>query len=263
MKNSDNRNKNTMSLKLIVFVLFCLLFILTVSVLIFMKSDSHSPHNHEQTENLTTQEANNYPTVIIDAGHGGEDGGAIGINGVYEKDLNLKIALELNELLKAAGIQTRLTRSEDTLLYDKNSDYEGRKKVLDMAARLGIAQEYDNAIFISIHMNSFPQEQYSGLQVYYSENSPLSTDLAKTVQEIAVKNLQPDNTRKIKSAGDNIYLLDKITHPAILIECGFLSNNTECHKLCTDEYRHRLCMTIYYAIMNYFDTLSNNPSNNP
>ena len=200
------------------------------------------------------------PTVIIDAGHGGEDGGAVGTNGVFEKDLNLKIAKELDAMLRAAGINTRLTRTEDILLYDKNVDYHGRKKALDMAARLAITKEYENAVFISIHMNKFTQPKYSGLQVYYSENSAKSKELARLVQELTVKNLQPDNNRKIKPSAGNIYLLENILHPAILIECGFLSNADECEALCTPEYQKRLCVVIYSSIMNYFDTYANNPS---
>ncbi len=202
-------------------------------------------------------ESKKYPTIIIDAGHGGEDGGAVGKNGVYEKDLNLKIALELKAMLDAKGIPTRLTRTDDTLLYDRNVDYQGRKKALDMAARLAIVEEYENAVFVSIHMNSFPQSQYSGIQVYYSENNSKSLTLARLLQSFSVTNLQPDNTRKVKPSSGSIYLLEKIEHPAVLIECGFLSNDEECRLLCTDEYRSRLCMTLCSALINYFDSCGN------
>ncbi len=217
-------------------------------------------------KNLDTQDTQppppskyeNCPTVIIDAGHGGEDGGAVGVDGSLEKHLNLTIATKLEEMLLASGVKTRLTRDEDILLYDRNSDYQGHKKSQDMATRIAISKEYENAIFISIHMNSFPQEKYRGLQVYYSENSPLSQELAATVQTLTVKNLQPENTRQIKPSGVNIYLLRKITHPAILIECGFLSNSEECALLGTEEYQNRLCLVIYTAILEYFDATRNN-----
>lgn len=231
--------------------MLCLALIIGIGSFHYVKEKKYPSPNTQTTDITPPHQV--YPVVIIDAGHGGEDSGAIGRNGVLEKDLNLKIALELNTLLTSAGIETRLTRTEDILLYDKNSDYEGHKKKLDMTERLRIVQEYENAVFISIHMNSFPQERYSGLQVYYSQNSPLSIDLAQTVQELTKKNLQPDNDRKIKCSGEDIYLLHKITHPAILIECGFLSNASECQSLCSDEYRSRLCMTLYCAILNYFE----------
>ena len=204
------------------------------------------------------QEVIPYPTVIIDAGHGGEDCGAIGKNGVLEKDLNLSIALELQKMLEAAGIPTRLTRDCDTLLYDKNSDYHGKKKILDMQARRQIINQYSNAVFISIHMNSFPQEKYSGLQVYYSPNTQNSEQLAQYIQDTVRSNLQHNNDRKIKSSEDNIYLLNDTPHPSVLIECGFLSNREECELLCEASYQKRLSMCIYAAIVNYLSFHANN-----
>ena len=200
------------------------------------------------------------PTVIIDAGHGGEDGGTVGVNGVYEKDLNLKIALILDEWLRAEGINTVLTRTEDILLYDKNSDYRGQKKVQDLAARRKIAEQYENAILVSIHMNAFPEAKYSGLQVYYSKNDPTSKMLADEIQKLAREFLQPQNTRKIKPAGENIYLLDRLSCPAVLIECGFLSNPEECTNLSNEEYQKKLAFSIYLSIVNYLNNLSKNPS---
>ena len=104
-------------------------------------------------------------TVVLDAGHGGEDGGARSASGVLEKDINLDIALRLRDLLEANGVAVVLTRSTDVLLYDRDVDYHGRKKALDLAARRKIAEETENCIFVSIHMNAFPQTQYHGLQV--------------------------------------------------------------------------------------------------
>lgn len=193
------------------------------------------------------------PVVIIDAGHGGEDSGALGSGGVYEKDLNLAIATELEQMLHAAGVRTRLTRDTDILLYDRSSDYLGHKKQQDMAARLAIAQEYEDAIFISIHMNHFSQSKYRGLQVYYSPNSPLSEQLASNIQSAVAANLQPDNRRKIKRSESGIYLLERIAHPCVLIECGFLSNPEECALLATQEYRSRLCMTLCASVLSYID----------
>ena len=203
-----------------------------------------------------------YPTVIIDAGHGGEDCGAIGINGVYEKDLNLIIALELQGMLQANEIPTRLTRETDTLLYDKNTDYHGKKKILDMQARRAIINQYPNAIFISIHMNSFPEQKYSGLQIYYSPCVEKSRILAQFIQDTVHNNLQYDNDRQIKSSEDNIYLLNEAIHPSILIECGFLSNREECELLCQTAYQKRLTLCIYTAIINYFTSEQNNNESN-
>ena len=240
--------------RILAFTLFCIIFVSSIFLIIRISKkgngDGVAPDTSPQTKKSKYADA---PTVIIDAGHGGEDGGAVGVDGVYEKDLNLAIALELEEMLRTAGISTRLTRDTDILLYDRNSDYMGQKKAQDMAARVAIAEEYEDAVFISIHMNTFTQAKYSGLQVYYSENSPKSAELAETVQTLVAQSLQPNNTRKIKPSGTNIYLLEKITHPAILIECGFISNPEECALLGTAEYRHRLCMTIFSAVVGYFD----------
>ena len=211
-----------------------------------------------QTPSLPPQDPTPYPTVIIDAGHGGEDSGAIGKNGVLEKDLNLSIAFELQKMLEANGIPTRLTRDSDTLLYDKNSDYHGKKKILDMQARRKIIKQYTQAIFVSIHMNSFPQEKYSGLQVYYSPNTQNSELLAQYIQDTVRSNLQQNNDRKIKSSEDNIYLLNDTPHPSVLIECGFLSNREECELLCDTSYQKRLCICIYSAILNYLKFQDNN-----
>lgn len=187
-------------------------------------------------------------TVIIDAGHGGEDGGTIGKNGVYEKELNLSIALLLRDMLKSAGYDVIMTREEDVLLYDKTSDYKGHKKQQDLASRLKLAQDHPEAIFVSIHMNSFPIEKYCGLQVYYSKNCEASERLAAVVQSNTAEYLQTYNKRKIKAADKSIYLLDRMSNPSILIECGFLSNAAECERLSDAEYRKKLSFVIFRSI---------------
>ncbi|MBR2020736.1 MAG: N-acetylmuramoyl-L-alanine amidase [Clostridia bacterium] len=188
-------------------------------------------------------------TVVIDAGHGGEDGGAVSASGIYEKDLNLAIAKQLCDLLTANGVTVVMTRTTDTLLYDRNVDYHGRKKALDLAARRRIAEETENAIFVSIHMNAYPLPQYSGLQVWYSKHHPESHTLADTLQSNAQRVLQPQNNRKTKAAGSNIYLLHHLTCPAILVECGFLSNAAEAEQLNTPEYQKELAFVIALAIL--------------
>lgn len=230
-----------------IYALFTLLFILTAILLMFVGGFLRNASTKEES----IFEEYEPLIVIIDAGHGGEDCGAIGIDGTLEKHINLSIAKKLSELLSAAGIATRMTRTEDTLLYDKNTDYHGQKKKLDFARRLEIAQSYDNAVFISIHLNSFPQQKYSGLQVYYSDNSPESKILAAEIQNLARELIQPNNDRKIKSAGDDIYLLHKIYHPSVLVECGFLSNPEECQKLGDEEYQSALAFVLYSSVVKY------------
>ena len=188
-------------------------------------------------------------TVVLDAGHGGEDGGAVSASGLYEKDLNLAVATLVRELLESNGIRVVMTRETDVLLYDRNVDYHGRKKALDLAARKKIAEETPNSIFVSIHMNAYPQSQYHGLQVWYSPNHPQSRVIAEEIQSTVANALQTDNTRRPKSATSSIYLLHHLNTPAVLVECGFLSNPAEAARLGDPEYQKQLALLIFLAIM--------------
>ncbi len=230
---------------LIIFLTFVIIFTSTLCGLIFIGNKWIGTSKKTNYSNIAPHST---PIVIIDAGHGGEDGGTIGTDGSYEKDINLSIAKKLNSLLNACGIETVMTRTEDILLYDKNSDYEGKKKALDLAARLKIAELYENTIFVSIHMNAFPQSKYSGLQVYYSPNNPDSLKLAEKIQTLTRTSIMKDNQRKIKASGGKIFLLDKMNIPSVLIECGFLSNPQECAKLNDENYQKELATVICCAI---------------
>lgn len=194
--------------------------------------------------------------IVIDAGHGGEDGGTSSAAGVLEKDLNLSVAFALRDLLEAAGVPVVMTRTEDKLLYDRGVDFQGRKKVLDLAARRLIAEKVNAearegggvSLFISIHMNAFPQPQYSGMQVWYGTGHPLSAEVAGSIQAASLA-VMPENHRKIKAAGSNIYLLDRIKSPAVLVECGFLSNPAEAERLSREEYRYAVAAVIFAGVV--------------
>jgi N-acetylmuramoyl-L-alanine amidase len=188
-------------------------------------------------------------TVVIDAGHGGEDGGASSASGALEKDLNLAVSFYLCDLLTANGISTVLTRTEDVLLYDRSEDYIGRKKILDLRARQKIAESFENCIFVSIHMNAYPLPQYGGLQVWYSPNDPNSLTLAESVRAAVRHSLQPDNGRTVKRATSSIYLLHNLQCPAILVECGFLSNPADAALLSTPSYQKQLATAIFMGIV--------------
>lgn len=200
------------------------------------------------TPNARSANASRAYTVVLDAGHGGEDGGASSSAGLLEKELNLTLTKKIGAYLEAEGIAVVYTRTEDILLYDRGVDYKGRKKLLDLAARLKIARETENSVLVSIHMNAFPQKQYHGLQVYYSANHPLSQALALTIQNDVKKALDPSNTRSVKKADSSIYLLDRSEKPAILIECGFLSNDAEAARLASEEYQDALAALIAESI---------------
>lgn len=242
--------KSFRSRVLLVFLAFVLIF--SFSIFCFICFANKSLHwSSGEKERISSIDHTDAPIVIIDAGHGGEDGGTIGVNGAYEKDINLSIAKKLDAFLRAAGITTVMTRTEDILLYDRNTNYEGRKKILDLAARLKISEKYENAIFVSIHMNAFPEAKYKGLQVYYSPNDPLSEDLAQRIQAITKEALMRENNRKIKSSDGKIFLLDRTEKTSVLIECGFLSNPEECEKLCDEVYQKELAAVISCAVLEH------------
>lgn len=191
-------------------------------------------------------------TIILDAGHGGEDSGAIGVSGELEKDLNLEITLALGELLKERGFTVIYTRTEDKLLYLPEQDIRGIRKISDLKNRCKVAEANPDAIFVSIHMNSFGSSKYSGLQVYYSTRNEESYQLASKIQNSVRTELQPSNNRVIKT-GEGIYLLEHIDAPAVLIECGFLTNSEECEKLSQKEYQKELCFAIICGIIEYIE----------
>ncbi len=190
------------------------------------------------------------PVVVIDPGHGGEDGGAVADDGVCEKDLNLALARTVAALLRAAGFDARMTRTDDRLLYDLygERDVSGRKKTLDLYNRLRFADEADAALLVSIHMNRFPQPQVRGLQVYYGPAAPESRAVAERIQNCARTYLEPQNRREIKEASSSIYLLYRAARPAVLVECGFLSNPEDLAALEDPARRCAIALVIASAI---------------
>ncbi|MBO5788324.1 MAG: N-acetylmuramoyl-L-alanine amidase, partial [Clostridia bacterium] len=148
---------------------------------------------------LSVSGGESLPLVIIDAGHGGEDCGAIGVNGVYEKDINLAISFALGDWLSSVGYPVLFTRVEDKLLYTEEQNIKGQRKAYDLRNRLEIAQKHPGSIFVSIHMNSFSDGQYSGLQVWHN-GGELSKSVAEGIQSTVRELLQKGNTRKVKTA---------------------------------------------------------------
>jgi len=190
--------------------------------------------------------SSSFPITVIDAGHGGEDGGASD-NGLVEKDLNLDIALRLGALYEIAGLPYRLTREDDHLLYKEK--IKGTLKSQDLRTRLDVTEEYKDPLFISIHMNRYPIEKYAGLQVWYSPNNRSSLLLAERMQATVKEHLQPDNHRGVKKAGSNIFLLNRLECPAVLAECGFLSNGEEAKKLGDPSYRISLSALLFSSLL--------------
>lgn len=198
-------------------------------------------------------EKNIFQTVIVDAGHGGPDGGTSAADGTLEKDINLQIATKLNEMLKAMGIETVMIRDTDVSIHNDGADTIRQKKISDLKNRLNIINNAENAIFVSIHQNHFSDSKYSGTQVFYSKNNPLSDSLADSIRHSVISYLQTDNTREIKQSGTEIYLLHHAQIPAVMVECGFLSNINETENLKNEEYQRKIAFLIAVGIVDFFN----------
>lgn len=193
------------------------------------------------------------PVILLDPGHGGIDGGAVGIGGICEKDLNLDLAKKLAEKLSAEGFTVVLTRETDSLLtYDGASSAKNG----DLRARLSMAEESGDCLFISIHMNKFSDPSVKGITLYHSPNHPEGQRLAEAIMAKVKEELQPENKRPIKAADSSLYILHRITKPAVLVECGFLSNTYEASLLADNAYRDRLANLLKDAVVGYLNTPS-------
>ncbi len=187
--------------------------------------------------------------IVIDAGHGGDDPGKVGINGVLEKELNLQIAEKLKVLLEQEGIEVVMTRKDDAGLYDAGSD---NKKVQDMRRRCEIITEAMPVFTVSIHQNSYPEEYVKGAQCFYYGQSEEGRQLAETVQASLITRLDSENHRQAKS-NESYYMLKKTPTPTIIVECGFLSNSGEAELLMDDGYQQDVAWAIYMGIMQHLN----------
>jgi len=226
------------------YTFFAIVFLIIAAALIY------ASHRAGAGKSLPTMTSVRH-TVLVDAGHGGKDGGATGVSGILEKDLNLEISGRLYTLLNLCGANAQMTRTEDEMLALPGAT--GNAKGKDIRSRIQLAHEEENPLLVSIHMNSYPQEQYSGLQVFYGASDPLSFQCASLIQQRCKELLQPENDRKIKAAHAAIYLLYNADFPAVLIECGFLSNPEEEAALQTKEYQIKLAGSIASALLEITD----------
>ena len=198
-----------------------------------------------------TQNVSSKVKIIIDPGHGEFDGGTQSASGILEKDINLKISLLLRKKLNSLGYEIIMTRDTDMVLSDVDADSTRQKKSSDLKNRLKVIEANPDAVFVSIHQNYFTQSQYSGTQVFYSKNNPDSMILAQTIQTQIAENLQKENKRQIKPSGSEIFLLYKAQIPAVMVECGFLSNVKETELLTDDKYQKEIASEIAVAIDKY------------
>ena len=185
------------------------------------------------------------PTVILDAGHGGFDGGATSVTGRLEKDINLEIALKTRDVLRLFGFDVVMTRTDDRALANRKKD--------DMYARLDIVNGNPDSVFVSIHQNHYTQEKYFGAQMFYgSASEEESRALSIVLQKNFRENLNSENNRQPKKADSSLFLFKKAQQPSVLIECGFLSNYEEAHLIENEEYQTKIALTIAQSICEYY-----------
>ena len=222
----------TIKKRFLLIILCCVIFITGFSLYFLHLEEVNSP--------------NTAMSIIIDAGHGGKDGGAVGSTGVSESYLNLQYAKELQTLCEDAGFKVIMTRSDMNGLY---SPLASNKKRSEMEKREKIINSADGKLVVSIHMNSYPLSSLYGAQVFYKKDNESGKNFAQSVQS----NLKKEslNTRGEASVGD-YYVLNCTDKPAILVECGFLSNVEEELKLCSDEYRKNFCESLFRGVLDFY-----------
>lgn len=248
--------KSSVALVCLIFTLLLVIFSLNINI-----DNNINDMSSEITDNRdiqVTKEGGQQKTVILDPGHGGEDPGAVSeYSGIKEKDVNLKIAFKLKELLEKDNCKVIMTRTEDILEYDENTTNIYQKRKQDLTQRKKIMDDSGADIVVSIHLNEFPQTQYYGAQVFYPPDSNDSQKLANSIQKVLKKDVDPTNKRvamvKEPPKGQKpIMILRDIKTTTVIVECGFLSNFDEEKKLRTDEYQNKIADAIKTGIINFF-----------
>ena len=214
------------------------------------KGEKNKNQNNESVIQTTATPVSG-KTVVLDAGHGVPDEGAQSSNGTTEAETNLKITLKVQNLLEQSGCNVILTRSDENAIYDLDSQTLKQKKISDIHNRVKIGNESSADIFVSIHLNKIPQQQYYGWQCFYKPNDENSIKLAKLLQENLNKSIQKENKR-VAMKLDTVYIMKHVEIPISIVECGFLSNPEEEKLLLQDDYQNKLAWGIYNGIMDYF-----------
>ncbi len=221
-------------------ILFCV-FLIGIFITMIVQTSTRAVLIEKQAE---------FPVIVIDPGHGGVDGGAVAKDGTVEKGINLSISKKLADKFTLLGYKVITTRDSDISIHDDDANTIRQKKVTDLHNRLKLAESYD-ATLISIHQNNFGQSKYRGTQVFYGIKNDQSKLMAEKIQSTVRDLLQPNNDREIKPSSKSIYLLHNIKTPAVLVECGFLSNADETALLKTDAYQEKLSFAILCGYVSY------------
>jgi N-acetylmuramoyl-L-alanine amidase len=224
-----------------IYILILAMLLLSLCIVMISSFSNLAVHTSaEPIEPLTT--------VIIDAGHGGEDGGAEA-GGILEKDINLAIANRVADILRLSGCRVVEVRDTDLSVYSDGAATLKEKKTSDLMNRVSLFNSDSRNLVVSIHQNKFDNPKYSGAQVFYSVNHEKSRDLAESIRSAVVLLLQPENTRELKPAGKDIYILDHAEVPAVIVECGFLSNDAERQKLADSGYQSEMAFAVAMGVL--------------
>lgn len=200
---------------------------------------------------MTNSTAVTSHVIVIDAGHGKPDEGAVGLYGTTEEAINLKIALKLQALIEQSGGIVYLTRSDENGIYSADSNTIKQMKVSDIKNRVAIGNQEDVDVFISIHLNKYPESIYSGWQTFYQSDNEESLKLATCIQEGLNNSISTPNNR-VPLPLKGIYIMDNVENTTVTVECGFLSNEDEAKKLQEDEYQDKLAWGIFIGIQDFF-----------
>ena len=230
------------------------IFLYLIISTVFLSKNKLDTQNLESTESTTEDitATKNYPTIVLDAGHGGFDPGKVGINGALEKDINLAIVKKLQTLLEGEGFTVFLTRESDKILGPANSK---SPKKDDMIERISFIKDINPFFTISIHQNSFTNPSVTGPQVFYYKDSEPSATMAYVLQDVLNAKLNPEKKRA-PQANQNYYLLTRTPTPTVIVECGFLSNSAEADLLTQDSYQDELAHAIFLGILSYYESVT-------
>ena len=235
-----------------IITLFCCVTVSALAASVRAAEDRKAAETAAQTEPKQV--------IVLDAGHGGLDSGCVAINGTYEKDVNLDIVKDLGALLTLNGYEVVYTRTDDVSIHDDGVEGIRNQKVSDMENRLKIVQSYPESVFISVHQNLFTDSAYFGGQMFYTTKNSANFRLARIMQGRFAQ-LQPGNDREVKLIDNGLYLFKNTEQPALLIECGFLSNPEDAANLSSAEYHKKVAFTIYSGLSEFFDGEVKNKEN--
>ena len=235
--------------------------VFTAAALVLSLMFCHRLYHMKNGVKTTSSQQDNSMVIIVDAGHGGFDGGAVGVRGTIEKNINLDIALKLRDMLEEAGYTVVMTRETDTATNDNDNTSTRSKKVSDMRNRLNLTKLYPGSTLVSIHQNKLEgSSSVHGGQIFYSPNRESSKALAEHIQQEFNEAIQPEKPREVVKTGKNLYLFYHAQNTAVLCECGFLSNPQEEALLNTDEYQTKIAYTIYRGILLYREDAGQEPT---